>query len=275
MEEKNTRDTICRDCVFADIYMTTGSFGNDKMQKGCRLGLLDKYKQKAEVIEVSESYKDDEDIFDTNITYFKIKKRLCIGCRNKGWLDSLNGVSPEQKIKEEWELPVTYIIYVDDSHNLNDLELTIRSINSLQNMPDICIFIDNSEHHNIKLSMFNKALKNLQTKWKVSINTSPLPSIEQCIDAISNNITGIYFSVYSAGNPVYDTVELYHLLRVELEQVVMFEPDELNEGLTILTAAYFAYGQNKDHCIISKIKNQAEISKCPNLVRPISALLSQ
>ena len=272
METTQARDTICRDCVFADIYATTGSFGNDKMQKGCKLGFLKKYQEKTEITEELETIK--EDIFETKFTYYRIKNRLCIGCRNKDWESKLT-IPKEKQIEKELEVPVTYIIYLDDNHTLEDLDLTIRSINSLNKMPDLCIFIDNSKEHHIKLSVFNNTLKNLKTKWKVSINTQPLQSIEQCIDAVANNITGIYFSVYSLGSPVYDTVELYYLLRVKLEQIVMFEPDELNEGLTVLTAAYFAYGQNKDYSIISKIKNQAEISKCQNLIRPITVLLSQ
>lgn len=272
MTDTNTRDTICRDCVFAKIGQTTGSFGNDREQFGCELGFLDKYKNKTEVVKESEGF--DDGLFVSTFSYYRIKNRLCIGCRNKEWKDNLK-ISATEQIAKEIELPVTYIIYLDDNSVVEDVEKTVRSVNSLDRLPDLCIFIDNSSVHAVKLSMFNKILSQLKTKWKVSLNASPLSTIEKCIDSVANNITGLYFSVYSAGAAVYDTVELYYMLRENMEQIVMLTPDEYGEGLTVLTAAYFAFGQNTDYSIITKIKNQTETNKCQHMIKSVTVLMSQ
>lgn len=257
--------TICKNCVFAEFFQTE-SPQKTKHQIGCSLGLDEKYKK------VTEFEYIEEEIDSYQVKYLKINKRYCIGCRDSSWLQKKpENIAKEEYIEKEWELPVTYVLYMDNTTVEEDIIRNIEEINNMQNIPCMVILVDNSDTHHIKMTRLRDIFTQLKTKWVTKINTEPDSNIEDCLNVVFNSVKGIYTSVYSAGAKLYDTINLKKAIR-NLEQIIMITPDENNQGFTIMNHAFFARGKNYNVNIIEKIKKEAEEKQCQHLIRQISVL---
>jgi len=252
-------DTICRDCVFAD-------WTNDedrKFQSGCLLNLLEKYQKLTEFELV-----DDK---DTNKSYFKIKNRLCIGCRNQDWAKKQGNVNKIEAVKKEWQITWTALVFFNQNHSQWDLDATIDSINALKNPPIKTIFV--CRNFDVRPSVMVAKAKTLKTRWNVEFPTSDAP-IEEHIDLVFKKTEGLYYSVYSGGYALYDIVEsLYEKLRNSLAQIVVVEPDLDNNGLMILRKIHKFLNGNKEQPLQDKIRTIAKEQECENLIVPIQSLV--
>lgn len=275
------KDTICKHCVFAEYGDTTelSSEPDEKRKRfqiGCHADLLRKYQKVAEFETVEEE----------DIKYFKIKDRLCIGCRLPAWMEEAKSREGGWQGQLEREMAVTYtlILPLTVGANIQHLKDTVSYVNEMKNKPIKVIVVKYDS--DIRHADLLEECKKISVPWVMEIIFEDDITIERAIDIVATKTIGVFYSVCTPGSKPYDFVDkMYDALRNRLEQILLLMPDEEGNGLTVLRNAHNKFGGNSTEVsaidadkktknellisLVSKIYKFCEEQSCQKMIRKI------
>lgn len=119
--------TSCKDCIFAEF--------RDNTQTGCRLGMIDKYKQHG--IAVEECYDEEKE-------FFVIPNRMCMKKRNKGWAQNNEDFDIQKYAINKELTPLIHAIVIPK--NIEELEQIIIGLIEQSELPHFVSIINS---HNL------------------------------------------------------------------------------------------------------------------------------
>ena len=159
MSQINIVHTPCKSCVFAEY--------DNKTQKGCRLGYIDRFKENG--IEVLEAY-------DSDLEFYIVNKKKCLGYRENAWftqygLEHADIESKIAKFKELNRLEYLLVInFVQIGCEPSDMELLEAALSSLTIKPQKIVFIRGPEGSHTTIYASIQALMKrcgIECKWRI------------------------------------------------------------------------------------------------------------
>jgi len=258
-DEKPTRNkyvvcTQCQTCIF--------------MQKenelwGCKLNLLSKI--------IKQGYKQ-EVIEDDKDKIYQIMGKACLFFRTKLWANknNLNSFSEQKKYaEEEVRLKIATVIYFNKKNTLNELLLTIKSIENGLFQPDHIYILNHSDIKPSRLVALCQT--HMEIPWTIESIIDKEKSIKEILDLVYKRVKKeIYISVLIAGyevpNNYYD--KLNNIIYRDMERILLIIPVNSNIN-RIFFLRYLAknIGYNNDDCMIEKIKRVAKKQNCLQMVK--------
>ena len=157
--EINPIHTPCKNCVFAEYEKAT--------QKGCSLGLIEKYMQ-LEYIDVIEAYDEDKEFYIVN-------KKKCAGYREQNYFESrdMENATIQDKIYYiQDKLKINYICIINAINiSIEDLQKTLQSISEASVHPKVINLVI-SGISKYTFNQYYKSLENsgIKSKWKITHN---------------------------------------------------------------------------------------------------------
>ena len=262
-DDARSPETVCRDCAFA-VYS-----GNS--QTGCDAGRLFKFKQA--LVQIDECYDEDGKEF------YVIRDRYCVFWRSQEWKEERK--DPLMSVVEESKIKFECIVYIDDTHNMEDVEITVKSILLQDLLPKSIIFVNN----NYRIQPVGlKRMCNRQGMF-FSIEQINDNSLTRgiCVDVAArrtNTKSHGYISIFDAGRKVPSEFfsKINGKIIEDLQQIIAIEGENGN-GDVYQTKAYKMSGGNINHenetedLFIEKIKRIAEKQECQHLVKTIAEVI--
>jgi hypothetical protein len=253
------KDTICKHCVFAEYGDTTelSSEPDEKRRRfqiGCHIDLLRKYQKVAEF----------EVIEEEDIKYFKIKDRLCVGCRLPNWMQEAKNKEGGWKKQLENEMAITYtlVIPLTADCNVQHIKDTVAHINEMKNKPIKVIVVKYDS--NIRHADLLEECKKITVPWVMEIIFEEKITIERAIDIIAPKTVGVFYSICVPGSKPYDFVDkMYDALRNAHNKFGgnNTEVDMINIDDTIKNDLRVS--------LVSKIHKFCEEQSCQKMIRKI------
>lgn len=219
--------TSCKDCVFA-IY-------DNKTQKGCELGRLDKYREKG--VEIIEA-------FDNDLEFDIVNGHQCVAYRHMGpnsqWYQDTLPEERIAKVRREITVRTDVIIPVSSDSDIALLPQTLKSARELELAPLSVVVVNNQE--DVKagaiISLLNKEASGLN--WTLSdikekTNDGKKVSTLRAIDIASSKLKGHFYTVLNPGDtlPPSFTKDLDVAVTDELKTFVVLLPNRYQVGLTV------------------------------------------
>lgn len=247
--------TSCKGCYF--------SLWKDKTQTGCSLRLIDKFKEKSEIIEVFDEVGDE---------FYVINDRNCQFKRPEVWGHrfSKNHDNAYKWARKENTPRVDLIIYIDklDAPNLDRLHQTLKSIddskvgaikivnNSLEDPSALSI--------QVQRSAMTFGINQIPRTLKHVIEADA--SYQRCCDMAVKESKAPYFLVCKVGFkfPAQKIHELDVRINEKLEPFSLLEFDE--DTYMSSTFLYKMVGGNVEKPFIEKIKEIAKEEESEDMI---------
>ncbi len=209
--------TICRDCIFAE-------FTEDSVtQTGCRLGRLDKYRDKGKTNLIED---------ENGLEYYEIST-FCNTCRDKMWDDKFS--EPVERVMNEVQLKVDAII-IDDSNHENwqqDIEISIKSLinQSLQPCRIVIVCYRKTKPITALRELMDKSGIKYDIVNVLDYSSTPYALLNHGVKKCRNQ----FYTVVESGDELQSDYfsKINSLINDELAQFSMIEPQEQLTGLTI------------------------------------------
>lgn len=248
--------TICRDCVFAE-------FTDDAItQTGCKLGRLDKYreKEKAHIVE-------DEN----GLEYYEINT-FCNTCRDSTWDDKFS--DPVKRVMEEVSIKVDALIIDDSNHDdwYNDV---MKSVNSLVNQTIKPCRIVIVCYRKLKpITALKELMDNAEIKYDIvnvlDYSSSPYALLNHGVRRCRNQ----FYTVVESGDelPLDYFDKLNKIINEDLSQFSMIEPQDQLTGLTVQRKLHHMsqhLAGTSQMNIVEIIKELAKEQNLPHMVRQL------
>ena len=239
-------NTSCKDCFF--------SVWKDKTQTSCSIGMVDRFKEREEVIEVYDEQGDE---------FFVINGRHCQYKRSRVWGHAFgtNHDLAYQKARKEISPRVELVVYLDkiDTNALQKLGTTLKSIDKTK--VSLLKIVNNSLEDPAPLSAYlQKMLLELDMndlKWSTK-HIIEAADIDRCADLAIKESKNPYFLFCEAGFkfPKKALKKIDEICNDELKplSLVKFKSGAYM-GQTLL---YKITGGNRDKRFINKIEDAAQ-----------------
>lgn len=206
--------TLCESCVFNNRY--------GEKQIGCKLGKLERFLERGEASFVDE-------------TNSYVIDRMCMFCRDSGWMKNKDFVEAVNKINEETKIRHTYVILYNKLDAFYGLAITLNSINKQKNADKFQILVVNNKNRNESGAIFEQ-LKTYSHQFKHFSVESIMPGFDHNDNSLMktyiSKIKGSWFTIVKAGFivPPTFTYELQKALNDNLEKFVCAwkSPDDIN-----------------------------------------------
>jgi len=245
--------TACKGCVFAQYSEYT--------QTGCKIGVLDKYR---EITDVLEAYDDDKE-------FYIINNRKCNSYRPNTWFSAGSSLERQKVVLAE-ENKFTYQVIIPLVSDLNGLEKTLESLNlSIIKPVHVTVLNMLNQYRRVPKEIDDILEKFVKTKWRVQTQLLSLIDEHGFHDneelALIDNI--MKFAVFA---PYYMVVHSGSVVNRNLCSNIN---KALNEDLAVLpyidgeptVVNQFTHkilqGNVASH-LLDKINNLGE-DKCPNV----------
>lgn len=247
-------NTSCKGCFF--------SIWDDKTQTACSIGLIDKFKERDEVIEVYDEEGDE---------FFVVNGRHCQYKRSRVWGHHFgtNHDLAYQKARSEIFPKVELIVYLDklDKPTFNLLDKTLKSID--KSRVSLLKIVNNSledpaplsEHLQKKLIELD--INDIKRTYKHVIEAA---TIDRCADLAIKESKNPFFLFCEAGFkfPSKALSKLDEIFNDELKPVSLVKfKSGAYMGHTLL---YKMTGGNRDKAFIAKIEDAAKRDNKEELV---------
>ena len=238
--------TICRDCIFAE-------FTDDAVtQIGCKLGRLDKYRDKGKAKPIED---------ENGLEYYEITT-FCNTCRNKEWDDKFS--DPVERVLAEIQLKVDAIIIDDSNHEkwYDDIMVTVKNLIN-QELPPCRIVIvcyKKTKPFSSLRDLMDKAGIKYDIVNVLEYSKSPYALLNHGVRKCRNQ----YYTVVESGSELPNDyfARLNSILNDELGQFSMIEPQDQLTGLTV---------QRKLHQMIQNLTGKTEL----NIVDAVKSLAKE
>ena len=138
--------TSCKECIFAIRY-------EDGSQIGCDFNLLGKFQNNGNVV-----------TYDVDDNSYLIEDRICLYCRDKGWLENL-GDNPKETVTAQVQLRADAIIYYEEGWGKEKLVATIRAVGASRLKPQRIVVINNGLN---MIPFARMALNDTGLPWKIT-----------------------------------------------------------------------------------------------------------
>lgn len=230
-------NTSCEKCAFA-IY-------EDNIQSGCKAGRLTKFQDTGSEVE----HKDN---------YFIIKDRICMMCCPEETIVKLGFKNPLQDMRKAIELKCAIYIIATDNSTLEDIKLTIDSLNKQTLRPRCINVIVNTD--NISKPRLIKHLNDTQSKfendnlefiWNITYiqekdKDGERPSIEWALDHAIFKCEMPFYAVFMAGYMVCPDYlsNIDKALNDELQRFCVLLPFDEWNGAFVQTLLHKKLGGN-------------------------------
>jgi len=260
-------ETICLNCVFAQWENKISKEGihTDKTvryQTGCQLNLIERFKDKgAEIQEYVDSKSGNE--------FNSIVGRICMYNRPVKWATQF---TPDDNLthiaRKEIRVKTTLIIYVDKNNTIDQLIITLKSINDCTLKPQYVITV--FDYTTYKPStIFPIMTKHCPVGWRVEFTTERNAAVGS-IDLCSRKTKSSFLIFFLAGTAIPQTLieDLDISINDRLNQILLLEPkDDTLNGLIVHNTLVKQIGGKHDGNLIQKIKEIVETQKCQHLIK--------
>lgn len=248
--------TICRDCIFAD-------FTDDSVtQTGCKLGRLDKFREKNKTKLVED---------ENGLEYYEIST-FCNTCRDNTWDDKFS--DPIAKVLEEVKIKVDGLV-IDDSNHPNWEDDVLKSVNSLINQTvKPCRIVVVCYKKINPFGKMRKLMDDAGIKYDIvnviDYSNNPYTLLNAGVKRCRNQ----YYTVVESGDelPLDYFQKLNSIINDELGKFSMIEPIEELTGLTIQRQLHTMAANlisNSQMNIVDIIKGLAEEQNAAHMVRQL------
>jgi hypothetical protein len=251
--------TSCRNCAFATY--------SGKTQDGCKLGRIDRLREIDPTL-ICEAYNTENEIEKE----FFVVQRLCNGFRQG---EKYSGDYGLELVRRENTLIADILVYIEDT-NLDNLILTIKSVNEQKLMPRDFIIIVNSHLHQSKvINSINEYGKNIP-QWHVSKIQETKADRWRCLDIVLNTEKTQYYIALDSGTLLNNNFIscLNHSLNESLDRFVMLTPDDDLPILVVQTKLHKFVGGSKleesIYPVVDKINMIVKEQKQEYLVKKVS-----
>lgn len=245
--------TVCKHCVFAQGKYNENNewtnFTQEKdLTKACKLDLLKKYGEKYEL-----KYDRDEN----GDWFYTVEDGICVFQRPPIWAKNKKEEELGNIAREEIRLKPDVLVYVGSDFSLDDILVTLNSLNNAKLSPSKVYIVNNSEK---RPSYFvNLMEENCKIAWRVE-NIIGDKTFGQAMDLAVQKCKNSHLFFCHAG---YKFAQDYFykvdkLLYDELYNFVcVFTDDSISEfnGLMVSNILYKMVGGYKEARLEDKIKN--------------------
>lgn len=245
----------CQHCCFAQHH-------NDGEQSGCQLEMLHKLQDNDCLISLDEETK-----------HFVLENRVCNRKRNQKWLDAQS--EPEVAVRKEVEVAYDTIVLFQPKHNMDDLMVTLRSLERQKVKPkNVLIGV---LHPTINPAIFLR-LNTLSTlKWSAEfiIDEEAKADIKKTVDICVKKCKSRFYLPVYAGTKI-DTdyigvIDAY--INDKLGRVLAVRSDELHPYSIMTRRLHLDMGGNARADVVEKVENEAEEQQCQSMIKNFNELL--
>lgn len=252
--------TFCRDCVFAIC-------NSNKDQYGCKLNRLNLLTDNGAELTLKEE----------NGRRFYSINRLCNTCRNSEWSKDKPLYKLEEIVRKEIELKCDVILF---SHNIEGLEISLKSISKSTLLPSSIIVILNNK--DIKPLEIIKTLENMPYSWQIIQSLEDKSTPERIEEAVEKG-PGDWYCIMYAGEVLPTTL----LKKIDTDINDKLERYVIAHDLTICVYSksahyalngYFENSTEKGNTLdnlYDKIKYLADKNNSHNMIKNLCTTTSQ
>lgn len=227
--------TICQQCVFAtyDLY-------DDRLvQSGCEANRLHKFESRLESADVKQGNKEYR-------KHFYRLKGICNYCRNSNWLKPLESKEDAvSRVIEETEIKYNAIIFATRYHDVEDIEITWKSLSGSSLPPEkITIIVEDQQYTipSIKQHFDNVRQTSPVADYNIFLNLADTKDHWYMIDKNTDRTKYNFFTIANAGYryAAYRFTKIQYLTNELLMPVYGVCPTEGKNGLVLNTSIYKA-----------------------------------
>ena len=245
--------TSCKECFFAEYI------GNSQVD--CKMGMIDKFKEKGYKLEIESDTVLDEDGNKSDIKYYTSEK-ICHFYRTKEWsnlkTDHVN------QAKEEVQISVDIILILDKECKFEDFQDSIDRIKNQENKKISQLIVVQYIDNRISELDILGHLKILgeDTTFQLISMTDLVIDDFFAVDYVFRNCKSSYYSVFKAGFKIPKNFvnQLNVMIYEDLEGLPFIEPDKDKDinGYTVQRYLHEALQGNAKALLSDKIKEFAE-----------------
>lgn len=264
--------TVCRDCAFAEY--------EDVTQTGCSLGKLDKFREVGGCVIVPA--------YDEEKEFFIIQDRFCVFWRSLEWGASLekagfNEKSIRECVRGEVNGKFATILYFDKDSKLKDVKSTVASLKSGFLVPTKIIFCDNKSGIDTKDIL--EIAKSSSIEWRLERIAEADATQQRCVDICVRKLRAMdnpYYSCFRAGVRVIKNFysDIDKALNDDLIKFLALYPKEeeedglISDGFVAQTHLHKTIGGNREKSVLAKLIHVTESQECPELIKPLTEIVS-
>jgi len=238
---ENQLTTACKDCVFANYI--------GKTQTDCKLGRIEKFRQKGVDIIEAEDLEENE---------FFVVESWCNYYRDEEWVKNLNSDIDDlsAQVKKEAVFPVGFIVLFNENNTTEQLETTISSIKDMEEVA-YAVVVNSSNLDDIDvITKVQELFEDSEIDFKITKIMDSAFNQSQIIDVAFPNISNSYYYLLESGDlPVKDVVSLIdRQTNTELEPVVYIKGDKGISGTVIQSTMHKFLNGNYGMSLLEKIE---------------------
>lgn len=236
----------CKECFF--------SIWTEEGQTGCKLGKLERYKDKG-LVEESDGH--------------FVVKTFCNSMRDDVWAEQYN--DPENRIREETSLRYDVILFSYNKHNhIHDLKQSIKSINRVgwPKPRQVIVSIRGEDINHIEV--YNELQNLSEAPLQVVKVIKDAKSELEVIDAGFSKVASPYYVTWEAGELIlpHSIGMVNEMINVELLPICVVYPMRRNHGGVVQRHLHKICNGSKgqaEYSIFDKIKDVIEDQEKPEM----------
>ena len=245
----------CQHCCFAQHF-------DNGDQSGCQLEMLHKLEDAGAKISFFEENK-----------HFVLEERVCNRKRPKQWWDSQS--TPEEAVRKEVEVGYDAIILFNETDNMDNLMVTIRSLEKQKVLPKSIVV--GVLHEKIHPTIFLSLNQLTKLKWSAEFihDEAAKKDLKKTTDICVKKCKSRFYLGVNAGTTIDEDYisTLDNYINDKLGRVLAVKEDKKHPYYIMTRRLHLDIGGNARADVFEKVENKAKEQLCPTMVKTFQELL--